>query len=176
MCGSRLCPMSKICIFGAHHEFQEHSPTDYGFYKRLRELIRDHAADAVFEEATGLPPKSCVESVADELGLPWLNVDLTKEERIQLPDSALVGQQDTLQDLKMHTQRENAWVRRIGESGSLSGLLVCGLCHVISVGEKLSAQGFKVETHIYNPDNIYNWDWSSRPTIVREDSLPDPFS
>jgi hypothetical protein len=168
--------MPKICIFGAHHEFQEHSPPDYGFYKRLRKLLRDHAADTVFEEATGLPPKSCVESIADELGLAWLNVDLTKEERTRLPDLALVSQYDTLQDLAMHKQRENVWVKRIGESGAHSGLLVCGLRHVLSVGEKLSTQGFEVETHIYSPNNIYNWDWSSRPTVVREDSLPDPFS
>jgi len=168
--------MSKICIFGAHHEFQEHSPVDYGFYKRLRKLIRDHGADTIFEEATGLPPKSCVELIADELGLAWLNVDLTNEERNRLPDSALASQYDTLQDLQMHRQRENRWVKRIGESGSRSGLLICGLCHVLSVGEKLSTHGVAVETHIYSPDNIYNWDWSSRPTVVREDSLPDPFS
>jgi hypothetical protein len=166
--------MRKICIFGANHEFQEHSPTDYSFYKRLRRLIQDHKIDTMFEEATGLPPKSSVELLADELGLAWLNVDLTKDERRNLPDSALTSRHDTLQDLDMHRKRENAWVKAIGESGSHSGLLVCGLCHVFSVGEKLCTRGFVVETHIYSPDSIYHWDWSSRPTVVPDDSFADP--
>jgi len=148
---------------------------DYGFYKKLRRLIQDHAVDTIFEEATGLPSKSCVELLADEMGLAWLNVDLTKGDRENLPDSGLTSQYDTLQDLDMHRKRENAWVKAISESGSRSCLLVCGLCHVFSVGEKLGAQDFEVETHVYSPDSIYNWDWSNRLTVVREDSFSDPF-
>ena len=167
--------MPKTCVFGTHHEFQQHSPVDYGFYKRLRRLIKDRAVDTIFEEATALPPKSCVELVADEMELAWLNVDLTKEQRNNLPDPALAGRYDTLQDLNVHMKRENAWVTVISESGSCSGLLVCGLCHVFSVAEKLCAQGFEVETHVHNPDSIYHWDWSSRLTVVLQDSIPDPF-
>jgi hypothetical protein len=167
--------VSRVCIFGAHHEFQEHVPIDYGFYKRLRRLIRDHAVDAIFEEATGLRPKSSVELIADEVGIPWSNVDLSKDERENLPDSALRSTHDTLQDVNMHRQRENAWVKRVSESGSRSGLLVCGLCHVLSVGEKFYSQGFDIETHIYSPNNIYCWDWNQRATAVLEDPLSDPF-
>jgi hypothetical protein len=165
--------MQRICIFGSYHEFQEHTPPDYGFYKRIRSLIKEHAVDAIFEEATGLAPKSSVELIADQAGLPWFNVDLSKDERENLPDSARRGRYDTLQDLEMHRQRENAWIKRISESGSRSGLLVCGLCHVLSVGERLCSQGFAVETHTYSPNNIYCWDWSNRATVVLEDS--DPF-
>lgn len=120
-----------------------------------------------------MPSKSCVELLADELGLRWLNVDFSIEDRKQTPDSALKSRYDTLQDLDLHTQREAAWVKRIEESGSHSGLLVCGLCHVLSAGEKLRARGFEVETHIYSPARIYNW--GERPRVVPKDSFPEPF-
>jgi hypothetical protein len=37
------------------------SPMDARFHSRLRELITDHKVDTILEEASGLPPKSCVE-------------------------------------------------------------------------------------------------------------------
>jgi hypothetical protein len=40
--------MAKICIFGAHHEFQEDSPIDCALDRKLRELAKDHKADMMF--------------------------------------------------------------------------------------------------------------------------------
>lgn len=130
----------------------------------LRELVQHHTVDTIFEEATSLPSKSCVELLADELGLQWLNVDLTLDERKELPDSALKSQYDTLQDLEMHRQRESAWAKKIEESNSRSVLLVCGLCHVFSVGESLRSRRIEVEAHIYTPKRIFNW--SNRPRVA----------
>lgn len=146
-----------VCIFGTHHEFQEDPPIDYGFNAHLRELIGDHQVDTILEEASGLPPKSCVEMLADELGIPWANMDLTVEQRKSVPDSALTGKYETLQDLTLHTHRESAWVAKVSEMVNTSGLLIVGLCHVLSMGEKLRRLDFEVEAHVYSPPRIYNW-------------------
>lgn len=156
--------MRKLCIFATHHQFQLDSPTDSAFDALLRELIADHNVDSILEEASGLPPKACVEALADELGIRWANIDLTPEERALLPDAALTGQYDTLQDLTLHSQRESAWVRRISELVENSGLLIVGLCHVFSIGEKLCGLDFEVEAHVYDPRRIYNWG-AARPRV-----------
>jgi hypothetical protein len=155
--------MRKLCVFGTHHQFQVDSPMDSNFNQRLRELIRDHRVDCILEEAAGLPAKSCVEALADELGIRWSNVDLTVEQRKDVPDSALTGRYDTLQDLTLHSLRESAWVAKVSEIVVNSGLLVVGLGHVFSFGEKLRALEFEVEAHVYNPPRIYNW--TGRPTV-----------
>ena len=137
---------------------------DSNFNQRLRELIRDYQIDCILEEATGLPAKSCVELLADEISIRWVNIDLTVEQRKMVPDSALTGMYDTLQDLTLHSTRENAWVARVSEIVVNSGLLIVGLCHVLSVGEKVRTLDFEVEAHIYNPDRVYDWS-KPRPKV-----------
>jgi len=124
--------MRKLCIFATQHQFQVDSPMDSAFDGRLRELIQDHQVDCILEEATGLPAKSCVELLADELGISWSNIDLTVEQRKLVPDSALTGKYDTLQDLTLHSHRESAWVAKVFEMVVNSGLLIVGLCHVLA--------------------------------------------
>jgi hypothetical protein len=130
----------------------------------LRELISEYKVDAIFEEATGLKSKSCVELLADKSGIRWANMDLTEEERKLIPDAALKSvYADTLQDLSMHAQRENAWVEKVmSEPALTSGLLVVGLCHVFSLGEKLLNRGFDVDAHVYMPNRIFNWSGRQR--------------
>jgi hypothetical protein len=160
-----MAVMRKLCIFGMHHQFQVDSPMDSAFDTRLRELIQDHQVDCILEEATGLPAKSCVELLADELGIRWDNVDLTVEERKDVPDSALTGKYDTLQDLTLHSRRESAWVAKISEKVVKSGLLIVGMGHVLSLGEKLRALDFEVEAHVYDPRRIYDWT-TARPRVA----------
>lgn len=138
---------------------------------RLRELIQDHKVDCILEEATGLPPKSCVELLADEFGVTWANVDLTKEQRKDTPDSALTGKYDTLQDLTLHSTRESTWVKKISETVVQSGLVIVGLCHLLSMGEKLGALDFEVEAHVYDPRRIYNWE-KQRPRVAPDRASP----
>jgi hypothetical protein len=149
--------MRKACIFGTHHQFQCDSSIDSAFDTRLRELIADHQVDCILEEATGLPAKSCVQLLADQLGIRWANVDLTLEERKVMPDAALTAKYDTLQDSTLHSRRESAWVAKSSEMVVNSGLIIVGLCHVFSVAEKLRVTDFEVETHVYDPRSIYNW-------------------
>jgi hypothetical protein len=94
--------MRKVCLFATQHQFQLDSPMDSAFDGRLRELIQDHKVDCILEEATGVPPKSCVELLADELKIHWDNMDLSVEERKNTPDAAPTSKYDTLQDLTLH--------------------------------------------------------------------------
>jgi len=151
--------MRKLIIFGTHHEFQCDPLMDRFFDSNLRSLIAQHRVDTIYEEATGLPQKSCVERLADELGIKWANIDLTVEERKQIPDR---GDDDQIQDLDLHEQRENAWVERILERQGESGLLICGLCHTFTIAQRLRGQ-FDLTIHVYDPRRIYNW--SGRPTV-----------
>jgi hypothetical protein len=145
---------------------------DSAFDGRLRELIQDRKVDCILEEATGLPPKSCVELLADEVGVTWANIDLTVEQRKGTPDSALTGRYDTLQDLTLHSTREGAWVKKISETVVTSGLVIVGLCHLLSMGEKLRALDFEVEAHLYDPSRIYDWK-KMRPRVGPRPASPE---
>jgi hypothetical protein len=105
-----------------------------------------------------------VELLADKCGIRWANVDLTAEERKFIPDAALTSVYETFQDLSLNAHRENAWVKKIVSDSELSsGLIIVGLAHVFSFGEKLLKLGFDVEAHVYSPNRIFNW--SGRPRI-----------
>ena len=107
--------MRKVCVFGTHHEFQFDTPMDSAFYTHLQELIKEHQVDCILEEAAGLPAKSCVELLADALGIRWANVDPTAEERKLVPDAALTNIYDTFLDLTLHAHRENVWAAKASE-------------------------------------------------------------
>lgn len=140
------------------------TPMDARFNQRLRELVADHKIDTILEEASGLPPKSCVELLADSLEIRWANMDLTPEERKHMPDAATKSVYDTLQDLTLHSLRESAWAEKAWSDSMLrSGLLVVGVCHVFSFSDKLLKLGFEVEAHVYSPPRIFNW--SGRPRV-----------
>jgi hypothetical protein len=150
--------MRKICIFGIHHKYQSGDPINPFFRQHLCELIKYHQVDAILEEGTGLAPKSCVEVIADALDVQWRNVDLSREQRSLLKDAADSSIYDTFQDLNLHECREWAWAVRASAIVIDSGLLVCGICHVLSSAEKLRWLGFAVEAHIYGPrrdDDLY---------------------
>ena len=152
--------MRRLCIFATHHQFQCDDPMDSAFHTNLCAVIEQYKVNTICEEATGLPPKSCVESLADGLGIRWANIDLTVDERKSLPDR---GDGDQIQDLDPFEQREKAWVERISDAVTESGLLVCGLCHAFTIAKKLRGL-FDVTVHVYDPRRIY--DWSGRPRIA----------
>jgi hypothetical protein len=162
--------MRKLCVFATHHEFQVDSPMDSAFDGLLRQLIQDYQVECILEEATGLPAKSCVELLADELCIRWANIDLTPEQRKLVPESALTSGYDTVQDLTLHSQRERAWVEKASEMVVNSGLVIVGLCHVFSLSQKLSRLDFEIEAHIYDPRRVYNW--IGRPRVPRAQNTP----
>lgn len=115
------------------------------------EPARSHQYEVhtICEEATGLPPKSCVESLADELGIGWQNIDLTIEERNLVPDK---GDRDQIQDLHLFECREKTWVARTSDAVRESGLLICGMCHAFTIAEKLQGS-FDLTVHVYDPSS-----------------------
>ena len=150
--------MRKVCIFGAHHKYQLEFPINPFYAQHLRDLVRDHRVDTLFEEATGLPPRSCIEVLAESLNIGWMNVDFSREQRSSIDDAALRSTYDTFQDLTLHERRENYWIERISDTKTRSALVLCGSCHVLSLGVKLlrlkmaeGIQCYEVEAHIYDP-------------------------
>jgi hypothetical protein len=126
---------SKICIFGVHHKYQSGNPINPFFRQHLCELIKDHKVDTILEEGTGLVPKSCVEVLANNLNVQWRNVDLSREQSSLIEDAANFSPCDTLQDLNLHECREWVWAVKTSATVSSSGLLVCGICYVLSLAE-----------------------------------------
>jgi len=53
-----------------------------------------------------------------------------------------------------------------------SGLVIVGLCHLLSMGEKLRALDFDVEAHLYDPRRIYDWK-KMRPKVARGTASPE---
>lgn len=153
-------PIRKLCIVGTHHQFQCDDLMHSYFDSNLLHLIDEYRIDTICEEGSGLPPKSCVEVLADALGLKWKNIDLTIEERKLVPDK---GDNDQIQDLDLHEAREKVWVERISDVVDESGLLICGLCHTFTIAQKLR-ELFDLKIHVYSPQRIYNW--LGRPTVT----------
>jgi hypothetical protein len=141
----------KVCIFGVHHKYQSEAPINPFFRQHLCELAKEHQIDSILEEGTGLVPKSCVEIFADTLGVQWKNVDLSREQRSLIQDAAASSIHDTFQDLNLHECREWTGAIRTSDVVVNSGLLVCGICHVLSLAEKLQWLGFDAEAHVYGP-------------------------
>jgi hypothetical protein len=148
----------RVCIFGVHHKYQSEAPINPFFRQHLCELAKDHGIDSILEEGTGLAPKSCVEILADTLGVQWKNIDLSREYRSLIGDAAISSIYDTFQDLNLHECREWIWAIRTSAVVVNSGLLVCGICHVLSLAKKLQWLGFEVEAHVDGPrrdDDLY---------------------
>lgn len=140
-----------MLIFGVHHKYQLETPINPWFRQHLHELASEHQVRFILEEGAGLPPNSCVEVLAGNLGIPWKNIDLDRHQRDLIGDAANSQIHDTFQDLNLNECREWVWVVRISASVAESGLMVCGLCHVLSLAEKLCWIGFDVEGHVYAP-------------------------
>lgn len=143
--------MRKICIFGVHHKYQSEIPINPFFRQNLCDLAKDHQIDSILEEGTGLAPKSCVEVLADTLGVRWKNVDLSCGQKKLLEDAVTFPRYEFFKDLNFHECREWVWAIRTSATVIDSGLLVCGMCHVFSLAGKLQWLGFEVEAHVYDP-------------------------
>ncbi|HXX17959.1 MAG TPA: hypothetical protein VEJ46_01015 [Candidatus Acidoferrum sp.] len=141
----------QIVIFGVHHKYQTETPINPFFRQHLCDLVNEHQVDFILEEGTGLPPKSCVEVLADTLAIHWKNVDLSRDQRELVGDGAESSIHDTFQDLNLHECREWVWAVRTSATVIDSGLIVCGICHVLSLADKLRWIGFAVEGHVYTP-------------------------
>lgn len=140
----------RICILGTHHDYQYCAPRQ-AYLQNVRDLISIHHVDLVAEEASGISDTSYARRLVKaefESCASWKNVDLTAEERVNVPDINPHGI-GTLQDLDFHTLREWVWVVRTSKGMRDSALLICGFAHMFSVAEKFQITGFKIEINAY---------------------------
>jgi hypothetical protein len=138
-----------ICIFGTHHAYQ-YKTKRRGYFQNVKSLIRIHSVDLVAEEATGVT--TYAESIAHGATVLWKNVDLTPEERKNVPDlnPRSIGTQI---DFDLHYLREWVWVIRTAKTMKRSALLICGFTHTTGVACKFQSLGFDVEAHVYLDPN-----------------------
>lgn len=136
----------KICILATHHAYQI-DVSRPGYFQNVKALIELHSVDLIAEEATGAP-STYAHEVAAECKILWKNVDLTKEERMKVPDVNPYGI-GTLIDFDLQIIREWVWVVRTSKAMKHSALLICGCAHTLSVAEKFHWVGFDVETNVY---------------------------
>jgi hypothetical protein len=137
----------KICVFGTFHYYQldVYRPQ---FINELSCLAEIHTVDVILEEAVAeliTIPRVWAKKKAS---LPWVPVDLNRDERKGIPDKNPCGI-GTLVDLDFQNARERAWVERTAKAVKVSGLFICGGVHTLSVAQKFIAGGFDVEVHTF---------------------------
>lgn len=160
----------KICIVGTHHAYQSEIVRE-SYSKTLVELITNHNVDLVEEEATGVPTtfaKMFIENIYPpkvNSDARWTNVDLTREERKNVPDVNPYSIGPRV-DFDLHMLREWVWVIRTSKAIKHSALLICGWCHTFSVAEKFQWAGFDVEINVYFDKADEN-----RIVSVRDDAI-----
>jgi hypothetical protein len=143
----------KVCIFGTLHDYQT-SVVRPQFFQNIKDLMDIHSVDLVAEEASGCPgtyANALVElckKMKPNITLDWKQVDLTGPERVGIPDKNPSGN-GTFHDLDFQIVREWTWVARTLMAMETSALLICGVAHTFSVGEKFRFAGLEVETHVY---------------------------
>jgi len=121
--------------------------------------------DFVFEEATGLGPRTAEKLSLERLGPGrYLDVDPAVEQRptYGIPKDtggqSLIDACDPETDslytelIDPHSVREKLWLQRIQERTFGNGLLVCGFLHSLSMSFRLQSAGYTVEaTFCYLP-------------------------
>ena len=139
------------------------APRD-SFYRPLLEfLITSEGADFVFEEAAGKGPTTARLLAEECLGKDrYADVDPPRNhrERASTPQNSnqpyMIGSPPEAafadwQYLDVHERRENLWLAAITKQRFGSGLMICGIAHMLSFSFRLQAAGFTVKGTSYLP-------------------------
>jgi hypothetical protein len=140
----------KICIFGTTHAYQRFG--DQEFLDRIRKHAERLNTDALLEEGD----LGHVKKLADSMKIRYADVDLNYEDTNLVPEARPIDPTniyDNSLDLDFHAYREWVWVIRTSARVEVSGLIVCGYCHVFSLAEKFRLVGFETELRIYQRQN-----------------------
>lgn len=137
----------KVCVFGTLHEYQcdVYRPQ---FINELSCLAKIYSVDTILEEANvelWTIPRVWAKKKAQ---LPWVAVDLNREEREVLLDENPTGD-GSLIDFSFNNARERAWVERTASAIKVSGLFLCGCVHTLSVAQKFISAGLEVRVHAF---------------------------
>jgi hypothetical protein len=155
-----------VVVLAVPHQVQGPGFQSYisnsSYSSSVSDLIKRGQIDFIFEEAGGRAP-SIAKDLAESLLGPghYLDVDPSPNEREKYGivkraapkplsincESAIVKEQD---------EREQEWKRRIETNSFKKGLLICGLCHNLSIAFRLLSAGIMVErTYSYIPRDAF---------------------
>jgi hypothetical protein len=130
----------------------------------LNKLMVSEGVDFIFEEASGLGP-----TIAEKLALErlafghYVDIDPARGERpdfgipVNSSEPNMIGTPPSVafanwQILEVHARREELWVKRIQRHQFESGLVICGLVHLLSFAFRLQNANFSVQAI-----NYANW-------------------
>jgi hypothetical protein len=141
--------MRKVCVLGTQHLYQDFAVRKE-YFLEVRDIVSTHRVDFVEEYSKQDGSKSFAARIVETeyRGVIWKNVDLTKAERVGIPDKNPVGI-GPLQDLDFQIARETAWVQKVSAETKESALMICGLAHTFSVAERFRSAGFEVEVRVF---------------------------
>jgi hypothetical protein len=161
-------PVRRIVILGTYHELQGSDKrlgnvSDPLYSILLGELFESEAVNFVFEEASGFGSTTAERFANEILGAGcYLDVDppLLRRKDLNIstpsnqpymignpPDAGFANWQST----EVHESREIFWSQAIQGSAFDSGLMVCGIAHMLSFAFRLRAANFEVKAIDYLP-------------------------
>jgi hypothetical protein len=132
----------------------------------VTDIIAEGNVDFVFEEATGTGPTIAEEIAENKLRKGhYLDVDapaVRKEHGIGTTTRFHELDQMPRGELRVfcielivaeQQKRETLWLQAMQGKQFNSGLLVCGLAHLLSMAFRLESSGYSVKARIYNPEH-----------------------
>jgi hypothetical protein len=141
-------------VVGTDHSFQHsvagfrgllHGLTSMNFFEPLTAIAEE------FHEDIGVT--SVAKELAEERAVPWLNVDMTNEEKqragiLQEQRDRPKPQGNVVYRVPSDEVRENAWAGKlVARSGTVA--VVCGYLHLEPLVAKLRAGGHAVDKRVY---------------------------
>jgi hypothetical protein len=153
------CPAVKtVVIVGTNHRVQGCDYKDTQLFKQVLVcLLTKHSdIDSIFEEWEQPKLWSTVGcNLAHEQNLPWDSVGTPNEPRFEaygvLREPSCSVAIPMYGPIQNQVNREQFFIKKINEimANHNHGLFICGLNHVHSMSEKLTALGFGVETYTW---------------------------
>ena len=137
---------------------------DPNYIALLNKLMISEAVDFIFEEASGLGPTIAENLALEKLAFGhYVDIDPARNDRpaFGIPTSSaepnMIGSPPTVafanwQILDVHAKREKLWVERIQQRRFESGLVICGLVHLLSLAFRLQEAKYSVQAI-----NYANW-------------------
>jgi hypothetical protein len=167
----------RVTVLATLHELQGAEQRHGNFFdpkytELLDQLILAEEIDFIFEEASGLGPTIAEKVSLEKLGSNrYLDVDPRKDkrERFGIPkdsnDFYMIGSPPTVafaswQFHEVHAKREEFWLQQLAGYEFKTGLMICGLTHMLSFAFRLHAANFRVKALQYA-----SWQ-RNRPRII----------
>jgi len=154
----------RIIILGTDHELQ---CNDQDLKALITEIVARERVTFVAEENRPLS-NTIARQVSDSLGLRWIQIDMSIEDRIKAGiEGKLLNRMQLRSDPNGDPTpairyapvedgiREEFWLDRIQEAADEGTVLViCGCLHCLPLAEKAEKRGHKVLFKIFHPERL----------------------